>query len=153
MNRVTKGKALVGDLQATGTVTAANLTIGSASMIGGVYGATITVGADAGTTAPVTIQLTDEDGNDLAVRGAVMAYISDDANGDSVAGTAPDGVAIGTDGVAIPLVAGKCFLLISEADGDIDLTITENGADVWYLILVMPATGKLVASDAITFTA
>lgn len=140
-NRLTKGTALVG-----------GLVMGETNLNGGVHGATITVGADAGTTAPVTIQLTDENGNDLAVRGAVFAYISDDANGDSVAGTAPDTVAIGTDGVAIPLVAGKCFLLISEADGDIDLTITENGADVWYLVLMLPATGKLVASGAITFT-
>lgn len=152
MNRVTKGKALVGDLQATGTVTAANLTIGSASMIGGVYGATMAVGAEAANAITVSIQLTDEDGSDLAVRGSVMAYLSDDANGDSVAGTAPDGgVAVATDGLAIPLVAGKCWLLTSEADGDIALAITESGADTWYLVLVMPATGKLVVSGAITF--
>lgn len=151
MNRVTKGKALVGDLQATGTVTAANLTIGSASMIGGVYGATMAVGAETDNAIVVSIQLTDEDGSDLAVRGSVMAYLSDDANGDSVAGTAPDSVAIATDGLAIPLVAGKCWLLTSEADGDIALSIGEDGADTWYLVLVMPATGKLVASGAITF--
>lgn len=137
-----------------GTALAGDIAIGDGVALGtGVYGATITVGADAGTTAAVTIQLTDANGNDLAVRGSVFAYVSDDANGDSLAGTAPDGVAIGTDGVAIPLVAGKAFQLISEADGDIDLTFTENGADTWYLILVMPTTGKLVASGAITFTA
>lgn len=137
-----------------GTALAGDIAIGDGVTLGtGIYSATITVGADAGTTAAVTIQLVDANGNDLAQRGSVFAYVSDDANGDSVAGTAPDGVAIGTDGVAIPLVAGKAFQLISEADGDIDLTFTEDGADTWYLILVMPTTGKLVASGAITFTA
>ncbi|MEQ8502200.1 MAG: hypothetical protein RIB84_22545, partial [Sneathiellaceae bacterium] len=94
--------------------------------IGAVAGATITVGAsDSGT---VSIQLTDATGADLAVRGSVLAYLSDDANGDSIAGTAPDAVAIGSDGLAIPLVANKAFQLVSEADGDIDLAITEDGA-------------------------
>lgn len=101
----------------------------------------------------VTIQLNDGNGVALAVRGAVYAYLSDDANGDSIAATAPSGgVAIGTDGVLIPLVADKAFILISEADGDIDLAITEAGTDTFYLIIVLP-TGKLVASAAITFAA
>jgi hypothetical protein len=111
---------------------------------------TIVVGAEGGNVINVAVQLKDSAGVDLAVRGAVFAYLSDDANGDSVAGTAPDTVAIGTDGLAIPLVAGKAFQLVSEADGDIDVDITNAGADTWYLILAMP-DGKLVASDAITF--
>jgi len=108
------------------------------------------IGAEAGNVINVGIQLKDSAGADLAVRGSVFAYLSDDANGDSVAGTAPDTVAIGTDGLAIPLVAGKAFQLVSEADGDIDINITEDGADTWYLILVMP-DGRRVASGAITF--
>jgi hypothetical protein len=108
------------------------------------------IGAEAGDIINVSIQLKDIAGADLAVRGALLAYLSDDANGDSVAATAPDTVAIGTDGVAVPLVAGKVFLLTSEADGDIDINITEDGADTWYLILVMP-NGRLAASGAITF--
>ncbi|MGE0256936.1 MAG: hypothetical protein AB7N54_20190 [Alphaproteobacteria bacterium] len=114
---------------------------------------TIVVGAEntgAG-TINVTIQLNNAAGAALAVRGAVHAYLSDDANGDTIAGTAPSGGwAIGTDGLLIPLVAGKAAILVSESDGDIDVTITEAAADTWYLILVMP-DGRLVASDAITF--
>lgn len=118
-----------------------------------VIGATITVGADAGTTVAITIQLTDFYGEDLAVRGSVFAYLSDDANGDSIAGTAPDGgVAVGSDGLAIPVVADKAWQLVSESDGDIDLVVTESGADVWYLVIVSP-NGFLTVSDAITFTA
>lgn len=115
--------------------------------------AEITVGAETGgDTINVAIQLKNGLGQDVSERTAVLAYVSDDANGDSVAGTAPDTVAIGTDGLAIPLVAGKTFLLVSEADGDIDLDFTEDGADTWYLIIVLP-NGDLVASGAITFAA
>ena len=109
------------------------------------------IGSEAGNVINVALQLNDADGTALATRAAVLAYLSDDANGDSLAATAPDGgVAIGTDGVAIPIVAGKAFLLISEADGDIDLDITETGAATWYLVIVLP-NGKLVSSGAITF--
>jgi len=111
----------------------------------------IVVGAEGGNAINVAIQLKDSAGDDLAVRGSILAYLSDDANGDSIAATAPDGnVAIGADGLLIPVVADKCFQLVSEDDGDIDIDIGESGADTWYLILVMP-DGKLVASDAITF--
>ena len=115
--------------------------------------ADISVGTEADDAIAITIQLKDKrNGNALAERASILAYISDDANGNSVAGTAPDSVAIGTDGLAIPLVAGKCFLLTSEADGDIDLAIGEDGADTWYLVLVMPH-GELIVSGAITFAA
>lgn len=111
------------------------------------------IGAEGGSpnAINVAIQLKDSSGADLAVRGSVFAYLSDDANGDSIAASAPSGgVAIGTDGLAIPVVADKAFQLVSEADGDIDLDITEGGIDTWHLILIMP-DGRLVASDAITF--
>lgn len=109
------------------------------------------IGAQAGDVINVGLQLNNADGAALATRAALYAYLSDDANGDSIAATAPDGgVAIGTDGLAIPLVAAKTFLLVSEADGDIDLNITESGAATWYLVLLLP-NGKLVASAAITF--
>jgi len=114
--------------------------------------ADITVGAEAGNSITVSIQLKNGLGQDRSERTAVMAYLSDDANGDSVAGTAPDTVAIGTDGLMMELVADKVFLLVSEADGDIDIAIGEDGADTWYLILILP-NGDLVASGAITFAA
>ncbi len=115
--------------------------------------ATMTVGAEAGggTTINVAIQLQDVNHIDLAVRGQVRAYLSNDAYGDSIATSAPSGgVAIGTDGLAIPLVTSKCWLLTSESDGDIDITITEAGVATWYLVLVLP-DGSLLVSGAITF--
>jgi len=115
--------------------------------------ATITVGAEAANVINVAMQLLDQSGNEMVTRRGLAAYLSDDATGDSIAGTAPSGgVAIGTDGLAIPLVANKAFHLTSEADGDIDLNITETGADTWYLHLVLP-DGRLASSGAITFAA
>jgi len=114
--------------------------------------ATITVGSEAADSIAVTIQLEDAAGEDLAASAALFAYISDNADGSTVASTAPDTIAIGTDGLLIELVSKKAFMLVSEADGDIDLAIGENGADTWYLALVMP-NGSLVISDAITFAA
>lgn len=116
-------------------------------------GAEITVGAlTGGDTINVSIQLLNGLGQERSERTAVFAYLSDDANGDSVAATAPNGnVAIGSDGVLIPIVADKAFMLISEEDGDIDLDIVDSGSDTWYLILQNP-NGDLIASDAITIT-
>ena len=114
--------------------------------------APLVVGAEGGgTTINVAIQLKDLAGDDLAVRGSVLAYLSDDANGDSIAAAAPSGGwAIGTDGLLIPVVANKCAQLVSEADGDIDVNVVEAGAATWYVILVLP-NGKLKASGAVTF--
>lgn len=122
------------------------------TLAGAIGSAIITIGAEAANVINVGIQLKDADGADLAVRSTLYAYLSDDANGDSIVATAPDGgVAIGTDGLAVPLVANKAFMLTSESDGDIDLNITESGAKTEYLILITP-NGKLVASTAITHT-
>lgn len=120
----------------------------SANVVGGVG---FTVGSQASTTINVALQLKNANGKALGVRGSVDAYLSTDAEGDDIVGTAPSGgVAIGTDGVAIPLVANKLLKLVSEADGAIDLNIISNAARTVYLIVVLP-DGGLVASGAITF--
>jgi hypothetical protein len=114
--------------------------------------AVITVAAENTNVVAVAIQLKDSGGADLRVRGTCFAYLSDDANGDSVVATAPDTVAIGTDGLAIPLVAGKCFMLTSEADGDIDLNITEDAAKTCYLVLVMPSGKRVISAPIVHAT-
>lgn len=66
--------------------------------------ADITVGAEAGNVINVGIQLEDWlNQSELGERAKIFAYLSDDVNGDSIAGTVPDSVAIGTDGLMIPL--------------------------------------------------
>ena len=123
------------------------------TLAGAVAGATFTIGAEAANVINVGIQLTDANDDDVAVRSTLYAYLSDDANGDSIVATAPDGgVAIGTDGLADPVTANKSFMLTSESDGDIDINITEAGTKTAYLVLVLP-NGKRVVSDAITHAA
>lgn len=118
---------------------------------GGVFEASFTIGNEAAHVRRVSIQLKDDAGADLAQRGSVLAYLAGDAAGDTIAAAAPSGgVAIGVDGLAIPLVAGKVLQLVSEADGDIDLDITEATAKSFYLVLVLP-NGSLVVSNAIAF--
>lgn len=116
-----------------------------------VMGATVVVGVEDPDDINVTIQLTNLMGGDLASRASVQFYLADDANGDTPSAAAPDGgIVIGTDGAMIEWTANLSGLLISEADGDIDITLTDSGTPTFYLILIMP-DGSLVASDAITF--
>lgn len=113
---------------------------------------TFTIGTEAADTINVGIQFK-VGPRELVQKAGVLAYLSDDANGNSIAATAPDGgVAIGTDGLAIPLVADKAFQLISEDDGDIDLDIVESGAATWYLAVLLPS-GEVAVSDAVIFAA
>lgn len=111
-----------------------------------------TIGAEASNVITVAVQLKDaRTGLDLAERRQVFAYLSDDANGDSIVATAPDGGwAAGTDGLYIPVVASKAGFFTSESDGDIDIAITHAaGAKTVYLIVVV--CGLLHKSAAITF--
>ncbi len=114
--------------------------------------ASFTIGTEAGDAITVNVQIKDAHGNDLAAKYVVHAFLSDNADGDGVVGTAASGgIAAGTDGaVLIAEVAGKISLVQCEADGDLDLVITHSGAKTCYLGIIMP-NGKTVMSGAITF--
>lgn len=112
--------------------------------------ASITVGAEAANARAITIQLKDSNGNDVAERTMVRVHVMADANGDAFATTGGStGIAIGTDGALLAVVAKKSFIAISEADGDIDLTWTDTGTEVAYLHLELP-NGRRVVSSALT---
>jgi len=110
-----------------------------------------TIGSEAANAINVSIQLTDrKNGGDIAERVALMWYLASNATGDAIA-TAPDGgIAIGTDGLLIEHTNNVAGVVVSEVDGDIDVTITESTAKSFYLVLVAP-DGKLYPSSAITF--
>lgn len=117
-----------------------------------VANAEITVAAEDSDSITVSIQLVDGNGDDLAEVGYVSCILSDAATGIGLCVTAPDTVAAGTDGeILLEHVANKYFTVQSEADGDIDIAIGENGADTWYLAVILP-DGTHVVSGAITFT-
>ena len=120
--------------------------------IGAVADASIVVGAENANVRNITIQLKDAAGADIAVRQAVQIAVLLDANGDAFVVTGGStGIAIGTDGALLAIVAKKLFLAISEADGDIDLTWTDTGTEAAYLAVILP-NGKMIISTALTNT-
>lgn len=117
---------------------------------GALAGASITVGAEVTNVRAIAIQLKDGQGNDIAARAAVQIAVFADANGDAFVATGGStGIAIGTDGALLSIVAKKLFLAVSEADGDIDLTWTDTGTEAAYLGVILP-NGKIVMSAALT---
>jgi hypothetical protein len=110
-----------------------------------------TIGAEGSNIINVAIQLKDADGNAIAQRAGLLAYLSTDSHGDNIAASAPSsGIAIGTNGLLIETIADKAFYVVSEADGTVDVNITEVGVTTFYIVLIMP-DGSLVVSGAITF--
>lgn len=117
---------------------------------GAVADASIVVGAEDTNVRAITIQLKKADGTDIAIRQSVQIAVLADANGDAFVTTGGStGIAIGTDGALLPIVAKKLFAAISEADGDIDLTWTDTGTEAAYLAVILP-TGKMIISAALT---
>lgn len=113
--------ASAAELNALDGVTAS---VGELNVLDGVpMGATFVIGAEGGNVINVGIQLEDADGADLAARGSVQAYLSDDANGDSLIATLPDGgIAIGTDGVLVPVAQVMADGIV--VDGDLAISAT-----------------------------
>lgn len=128
------------------TATAAELNLNDNQ----VSGATFVIGSEVSNEITVSIQFTDAAGADMATRVAVPFYLSSDANGDDST-AATTSLAAGTDGHIMTLLADTEGIVVSEADGDADITIGDaGGAATYYLVLVMP-NGGLVVSGAITF--
>jgi hypothetical protein len=112
--------------------------------------ATITVAAENANARAITIQLKDANGDDIAYSAVVDLYVFADAAGAAFASTGGStGIAIGTDGALLTVVAKKYFVATSEADGDIDLTWTDTGTEAAFLAVRLP-TGRVVVSSALT---
>lgn len=115
---------------------------------------TFTIGAKSGTTINVGLQLLTDEGQTLdASNGPVgfHAWLSDNTDGSTItATTASGGVAIGTNGLALPIVASKDFNLVSNQAGLIDLNIIQSSTHNFYLAVQLP-TGRIVVSSVIAF--
>lgn len=113
--------------------------------------AKFTIGAEAANAINIAVQLYDRlNGSEVSERVGLAWYLSSDANGDAISAAPQTGTAIGTDGLLMEWTANVSGWVVSEADGDIDVTITDTGTPTFYLVLVMP-DGKLYVSGAITF--
>lgn len=109
-----------------------------------------TVGTEAATVINVAVQFNTALGAACAEKVTALVWFTDDAAGDTAASTAIDTVAVGTDGSAIEVVAGKVYICTSEADGDLDLDLTQDAADTLYMQMCDP-DGRRFTSDAITW--
>jgi hypothetical protein len=113
--------------------------------------AAITVGAEDTNVRAIVIQLSNDEGHPVTSRRVVDVLVLDDANGDAIVDTGGStGIAIGTHGAILAtVVAKKVFKMISEADGHIDLTWTDNGTETAWLAVVQ-SDGSLAISSALT---
>ena len=114
-------------------------------------GATFTVGTEAANAINTVIRLFDRaNGGAIEERCGVTWYLSSDATGDTISAAPQTGTAIGTDGLLMEWTNNVSGWVISESNGNIDITITDTGTPTYYINLVMP-DGKIYTSAAITF--
>jgi hypothetical protein len=114
--------------------------------------ASIVVGAENTNVRAITIQLKDANGADIAYVETVEIIVFGNAAMTAFAGTGGStGIAIGTDGALLAVVAKKYFLATSEADGDIDLTWTDTGTESVAIGVRLP-NGRVVVSEAFANT-
>lgn len=114
--------------------------------------ASITVSAETTNVRTITIQLKDANGDDINYVESVEIIVFSSAAMTAYATTGGStGIAIGTDGALLTVVAKKYFLATSEADGDIDLTWTDTGTESVAVGVRLP-NGRVVVSDAFANT-
>ena len=114
------------------------------------YDAVFTVGTPAATCA-ISVQLNGYDGKPIKEAACVTMYASDDSSGDDIVALGTSGIVAGTDGSVLEVVADTLYKVISEADGDIDVTLDGSGANTRYLVVVLPS-GRICISDSFLFT-
>lgn len=100
----------------------------------------VVVGAEGSNAINVAIRLQSANAVDIAAAGHLLIYLADDAAGQILAASAPSsGWAVGTDGtLLVSLTSNKAAIFVSEADGDLDITITEATAKTFYLCICLP---------------
>lgn len=109
--------------------------------------ATVVVPATSTSPRTLTVQLLDAEGNDIDyVCSFLIAGFSDVTRTAFTTTGGSTGLAAGTDGALLALVAKKVFLCTSEADGDWDGTHTDTGTDAIWFGVMLP-NGLWVMAD------
>ena len=114
-----------------------------------------TVGSESTEAITVSCQFKDAAGADMTSARCLRAYLSADSAGQTAASSSGLTVTSGTDGltqVSDDANTINMLWLTSEADGDVDVVITDasGGTTTNYLNVVTP-DGKIHTSGAITF--
>ena len=140
----------VEELSATG-VSLAELNL-SDDMVASV---SFSVAAESTEAIIVSCQFKDAAGSDMTSARCLQAYLSADSAGQTAASSGGLTITSGTDGltqVSVDADTINMIWLTSEADGDVDVVITDasTGTLTNYLNVVTP-DGKIHTSGAITF--
>ena len=114
-----------------------------------------TVGAEATNAITVSCQFNDAAGAAMTSARCLRGYLSADSEGQTAASSSGLTITSGTDGltqVSVDANTINMIWLTSEADGDVDVVITDGSAGTLtnYLNVVTP-DGKIHTSGAITF--
>lgn len=111
-----------------------------------------TIGAEAANAITVSLQLKDRRGSDLAAAAKVKTYLATAADAQALKNPPATDCAAGTDGTLLVTHGTRnVHEWISEADGDLDIVITDaSGAATYYLVVELPQ-GGISVSSAITF--
>lgn len=110
-----------------------------------------TLTAEAANARTQSLQFTDENGADIVVPVIVDVYLSLASTGIDIVGTAATSLLAGTDGSVLDAsVTGKLTKFQTEADGDLDVVITDSAVRTVYLCVVLP-DGTIAVSSAIAF--
>ena len=115
--------------------------------------ATFTIPAKQTNTITVTVQLLDAHGKAIAEVAHCFIYLSDNADGSTLTGTATtSSIAINTNGaLLLTVVADKMVQVISDITGKIGLDIIQTAGGTKYYMVVVKPDGGLLISSAITF--
>jgi hypothetical protein len=113
------------------------------------------VAAEGGEAIIVSCQFQDAAGSDMTSARCLKGYLSADAAGQTAASSSGLTITSGTDGltqVSVDANTINMIWLTSEADGDVDVVITDasTGTLTNYLNVITP-DGKIHTSGAITF--
>ena len=113
------------------------------------------VAAEGGEAIIVSCQFKDAAGSDMTSARCLKGYLSADSAGQTAASSSGLTITSGTDGltqVSVDANTINMIWLTSEADGDVDVVITDasTGTLTNYLNVVTP-DGKIHTSGAITF--
>ena len=115
----------------------------------GIAAAEFTIGTEAAEAITVNIQLKNDLGDELDAVTAVEVFVFANAAGTAFNTQDYTSIAAGTDGAVVERVADKILDCTCEADGDLDIVLTETGAGTVYLGVKL-SNGEFAISGAIT---
>ena len=137
-------------------LSATNISLAELNLIDDmVASVSFSIGSESTEAITVSCQCKDAAGNDMPSARCLRAYLSADSAGQTAASSSGLTITSGTDGltqVSVDANTINMLWLTSEADGDVDVVITDaSGGTLTNYLNVITPDGKIHTSGAITF--